>query len=179
MAKENQRVRISKMMLKNALLELLEKKPIEKISVHEICQTAEVNRTTFYKYYGNEMELLREITDDFFGKLEENLSNLGESKSDSLDRALKYLNEYRKTFQILVNSIPDELFTERLFSMPEIRDALYKNMGSPDTAEKRRYMEMFFFYGGYAIIRAWLNSDNPEPASEIAGMLHYLGDKMR
>ena len=61
MAKENQRVHISKMMLKNALLALLEKKPLERITVYEICQIAEINRTTFYKYYGNETDSAADI----------------------------------------------------------------------------------------------------------------------
>lgn len=38
---------------------------------------------------------------------------------------------------------------------------------------------LFVFQGGYAIIRQWLNSENPEPASEIAGLLRYVGGKMK
>ena len=45
---ENQRIRLTKTLLKNALLVLLGKKPIERIAVSEICAKAQVNRTTFY-----------------------------------------------------------------------------------------------------------------------------------
>ena len=47
---ENQRIRLSKTLLKNALVHLLQKKPLNKISVLEICETAQINRTTFCKY---------------------------------------------------------------------------------------------------------------------------------
>ncbi len=179
MPKENQRIRLSKTLLKNALLSLLAKKPLEKISVHEICQTAEVNRTTFYKYYGNEADLLREITADFFSEFKTTLYDLSVSSSDSLERALEYLNVHRDMFRILVNSIPDQIFTDRLFSLPEIRDAFYGSIDVGETETQRKYMELFFFQGGYAIIREWLNSETPEPASEIAGLLRYVGGKMK
>ena len=55
---ENQRIRLSKAMLKNALMRLLKEKPIEKISIYELCAAAQINRTTFYKYYGSQYELL-------------------------------------------------------------------------------------------------------------------------
>ena len=44
---ENRRVKMTKKMMKDALLELLEKQPIEKITVTDICEKADVNRSTF------------------------------------------------------------------------------------------------------------------------------------
>ena len=58
---ENRRVKITKTMIKDAFLELLEKHPIEKISVTDICKGADVNRSTFYAYYTDVTELLHEI----------------------------------------------------------------------------------------------------------------------
>ena len=45
---ENQRIRLSKTMLKNALIRLLANKSIDKITVYELCAEAQINRTTFY-----------------------------------------------------------------------------------------------------------------------------------
>ena len=63
---ENQRIRLSKTMLKNALIELLKTKNIEKISIYELCGQAQINRTTFYKYYGSQYDLLADIENDVF-----------------------------------------------------------------------------------------------------------------
>lgn len=49
--KENRRVRYTKMVLRQSLLELLEEKPIEKITVSDLCSRADLNRTTFYLFY--------------------------------------------------------------------------------------------------------------------------------
>lgn len=43
-----------------ALLSLLEKKPFEYITIREICEKAEVNRSTFYLHYENTVDLLSE-----------------------------------------------------------------------------------------------------------------------
>ena len=43
-----------------ALLSLLEKKSFEYITIREICETAEVNRSTFYLHYENTSDLLKE-----------------------------------------------------------------------------------------------------------------------
>ena len=67
---ENQRIRLSKKLLKNALLELLREKRIDKISISELCSAAQINRTTFYKYYGNQYDLLAEMEQDFFRQLQ-------------------------------------------------------------------------------------------------------------
>ena len=58
---ENQRVRLSKELLRRSLTELLFEKNIHKISVREICERAQINRTTFYKYYGSQYDLLTDM----------------------------------------------------------------------------------------------------------------------
>ena len=45
-----------------ALITLLEKKDFEYITIKEICNTAGVNRSTFYLHYENVSDLLKETT---------------------------------------------------------------------------------------------------------------------
>ena len=45
-----------------ALITLLEKKDFEYITIKEICDTAGVNRSTFYLHYENTSDLLKETT---------------------------------------------------------------------------------------------------------------------
>ena len=46
-----------------ALLELLEQKDFEYITIKEICALAGVNRSTFYLHYENTRDLLTEATE--------------------------------------------------------------------------------------------------------------------
>ena len=45
-----------------ALITLLEKKDFEYVTIKEICDTAGVNRSTFYLHYENTVDLLKETT---------------------------------------------------------------------------------------------------------------------
>ena len=47
----------SSIKMNNALINLLDKKDFEDITVKEICQTASVNRSTFYLHYDNTYDL--------------------------------------------------------------------------------------------------------------------------
>ena len=58
---ESRRVKMTKRLIKEAFIELLEKKPFNKVSVTDLCNTAEINRSTFYAYYEDVPMLLREV----------------------------------------------------------------------------------------------------------------------
>lgn len=121
---ENQRVRLSKMLLKNALIKLLKEKPLEKITIYELCAEAQLNRVTFYKYYGSQYDLLTDIENDCFRKLEEILSDNGSDGEDCLYRMLKALLDDEEHFKVLINSLPDKDFSTKLFDLPTIRKQL-------------------------------------------------------
>lgn len=45
------RVRYTKLVIKDAFISLLKEKPLNKVTVKEICALAGINRATFYRYY--------------------------------------------------------------------------------------------------------------------------------
>ena len=62
--KDNQRSRITKMLMKQAYMALLNEKKTDKISVKDICERSEINRSTFYLHYAEPNDLLIEIEDE-------------------------------------------------------------------------------------------------------------------
>ncbi len=47
--------------IQNALIELLDEKLFEKVQVQEIIEKALINRTTFYRYYSGESDLVGKL----------------------------------------------------------------------------------------------------------------------
>jgi len=47
----NQRVRLTKKLLCDAMIRQLEQTSMDKITVVALCKDAGINRTTFYRYY--------------------------------------------------------------------------------------------------------------------------------
>ncbi len=64
MKRTDARVRYTQRILKESLLLLLREKPINKITVKEVCERAELNRTTFYAHYSDCYALLESIEDE-------------------------------------------------------------------------------------------------------------------
>lgn len=62
--KEDPRTVRTKQILKDTVLSLVQKKSATYITVKKICESACVNRGTFYRHYSDIYELLEEIIDD-------------------------------------------------------------------------------------------------------------------
>ena len=59
--KTDRRVKYTKTMLKNALVQRMHKQHISSISVKSLCETADINRSTFYAHYTDSYNLLHQI----------------------------------------------------------------------------------------------------------------------
>lgn len=175
---ENLRIRLSKMMMKNALTKLLKEKPIEKITIYELCAEAELNRATFYKYYGSQYDLLIDIESDCFRTLEESLSGNDIDGENCLCRMLESLLEDEEHFKVLINVLPDKDFSTKLFELPIIRQQLDMAIPNTFTEEERRQLRLFFYQGGYAVIREWLNRENRPSPKKMAAFLNGVIRKL-
>ena len=65
------RVRVTKMLIRKEFTELLKKKPIQEITVREICERTGINRSTFYNHYQDVYDLLEQIENEMLGELAE------------------------------------------------------------------------------------------------------------
>jgi AcrR family transcriptional regulator len=63
--KVDRRCRRTKNAIKNALLKILKRKNLNKITVSELVELADVNRKSFYNHYSDMKSVLSELEDDF------------------------------------------------------------------------------------------------------------------
>ena len=80
--KTDARVRYTLMKLKESFLVLLEKKPINKITVKEVCELSELNRATFYTHFTDCYDLLENIENELI---------------DDFKKSLQYVNSFDVT----------------------------------------------------------------------------------
>ena len=69
------RVHKTKRSIFNAFLQLRATKPLEKISVRELCQTAQINKSTFYKYYADLYDLSDQMESQVIDQIVANLAH--------------------------------------------------------------------------------------------------------
>ena len=171
--KENQRTRITKKMLREALIEILQTTAFQDLTITEICTKAEINRTTFYKYYSNERDLYDEIENDFLNMLRQNLEK---TDKRGLETLLTSITEDPRTARILFNSGVNNNFAQRVFSLPEIANHMnFKRIANDPNKDKLMF---FIFNGGYAIIKEWVNNDFPDSPKELADVISAIVEKL-
>lgn len=73
MRKSDARVRYTQRVLKESFLSLLREKPVNKITVKEVCELAELNRATFYAHYSDCFALMDRIEQELLDAFEQSL----------------------------------------------------------------------------------------------------------
>ncbi len=104
--KEDRRVRYTKQAIRDGFLRLLAEKPIEKISVTEICREADINRGTFYAHYSDPYELKRSLENQLAEAMEQRLRESGLKRLDSL-QTLRLLKENEELCRVFAGPYGD------------------------------------------------------------------------
>ena len=73
---KDHRTRVTKMLIRRAFTDLLRVKPVQSISIKELCEKAGVNRGTFYAHYASVHDLLMQMEDEMLAEINEVLSSL-------------------------------------------------------------------------------------------------------
>ena len=156
-------------LMNQALLELLEKKDVEFITVTEIARKAGVNRSTFYLHYDNVYELLLEtaeyLTNEFTATFDKDRPlDITEKKNaflltrEYLEPYLCFCKKYKRVFK-LAHKKPE------LFQNKKIYKKLYDTVLYPAASQfvrndtERKYVLEFFTQGVVGIINRWINED--------------------
>lgn len=113
--KEDIRIKRSKYELNAALYKLLKEKSFSKITVIDICETANINRMTFYNHYQDKYDLFNESILNGFRLLRE-----------EYDKRTKHLDIHKDVYECL--SILAEIFVEFVYNnVPVLTHILERN----------------------------------------------------
>ena len=176
--RENQRVLISKRLLKEGLLRLLETEKLEKVTVTDLCRESGINRATFYRHYICPRDVLVELEHDMIHDVEKTMK-----KPTSHQEALQYLVyicnyllEHKELVRILIRCKTDadlvEILREYNQRAWELRNE-FKQAEQLDL-DSTRLISTFLYSGGYFMIRQWLTEDIRKTPAEMAGLIYKM-----
>lgn len=176
MEAENRRVKLTKRLIKEALIELLSAKGLGEISVKEICDRADVNRSTFYAHYNGLPSLLEDIEQDFFDLLPVNYADSSDVLKD-LELFLDYVKKHEMMFAVLCKH--DARFEQILFD--KIRENYFKNIVGlryklPDNGSA--LFLRYVFSGSLSVVKDWMDRKYYCSSRDLAGFLLRLGEKL-
>ena len=171
------RVRRTRRWLKDALRELLQEKPYQKIKIGEIVYKAEVARPTFYLHFSSKDELLLSLFDEMFADFREALQN--KLKQDNVDLPLfgtlifKYARQNSESFQLLLEAGVEHLAQERFrVMMTEVSRAIRSvDPTTPETAILMPYINDFMASGIFSLLKRWILENMKIPDEDMGRLV--------
>ncbi|WP_026478807.1 TetR/AcrR family transcriptional regulator [Alkaliphilus transvaalensis] len=177
--KVDRRVKYTKMMLKESLIQLLQIKSIDKITIKEICELADINRSTFYSHYTDQHDLINQVQQELLKDINEYLDNYNfkgpEAESfQMIVSILEYIVANAELCKVLLGKNGNrELQKEIMMLVQEqaLREVSYENNMDEETIE---YYTLFAVNGSIGIIQKWLQDNMKKSAREMAEMITKL-----
>ena len=160
--KENRRVRLTKQMIQDSLIELLDVKPIEKISISELCQLADINRTTFYNHYGSQYDVLNEVGENIASRIMRSAAQESECVSFSIKTQVSlichYLQEHSAEANILLKhfTADDTVIRDMLLKRLSEGRIQYSSFTERYDENAKKLLFHFLIHGLYNLIRCWI-----------------------
>lgn len=134
------RTRKTKRAIHNAFLELRAKKPLERITVKELCQAAEISKATFYLHYHDIYDLSEALMEKTISEILSHVSDPKEMVTDPCKSSKEMIDGFyanRSMVNILFSGsqfskLPEKIeaqIKEILFTeLPELRENVYANI---------------------------------------------------
>ena len=175
--KTDRRVKYTKMVLRQSLLELLQEQPITKLTVTDICARADVNRNTFYSHYESPFDLLMQIEDELYEEImrsaERSLS--AHTISTFIVEVCQSIAANGDLCRILMSEHGDKAFLKRI--MQVAHDWSIAEWSAQPGALDRDSMELLYSFaanGSVAVIEGWIKSGMQKSPREIAALIEKM-----
>ncbi len=152
-----------------SLLKLIEDKPLEKITITEVVNNANVSRMTFYKYYKSKLEVLSdymyEIVNDYMEETKTR-TDIGEFHDyKHICHCFTFFQQYSSFLLTLIHSNMHAVIMNALNN--------YMDTYVLQASEFSRY-ELYYYAGALCnTYLKWIESGMQETPDEIATMVKF------
>ncbi|HLR63498.1 MAG TPA: TetR-like C-terminal domain-containing protein [Lentibacillus sp.] len=174
--KLDRRKKYTRMVLKDSLITLLKVKQFSAITVKEICEEADINRSTFYSHYHDQFDLLEQIEEELIADLNTYLNQYNfEQEAEALkmtEKLLEYVVSKRDICQTLLSGNGDHSFERRVMDVARtflIKSWMDNNEVDPDISE---YAGTFVISGSIYVIKHWLANDMDKSPKQMAELIN-------
>jgi AcrR family transcriptional regulator len=178
------RVQVTRKVLQDSLIRLMETKPILNITNREICESAGISRTTFYHYYKDQYDLLRQIEEQTFIEADKIIQRHtkearktgGRGIADILRDILQFIADNSNSIQVLLSENGDSGFQKKFFrngieGIRQFTEAIGIKSQNKETA---KYSFFFVLGGMLTFVQEWLKNDMDTSVPEMTKMLVRL-----
>lgn len=176
--KNNKRSKLTRKLLREAYLELLHDNSNSRITVKDICQIADVNRSTFYLYYDEPNDILKEIEDTTIAEVLEHLRQIQSKRKDPLNakgsllELLVFIQKNQLLFSTLLidNSNPSFRLRFNSLTLEMVEQSFPVILQSEEYSSAYRFISN----GSLALITDWISNDCSSSKKQLCDTLFTL-----
>ena len=183
---DSRKVQYTRMVLADGLIELMKTKPFDKITVRELCDLANVHRSTFYIHYEDIYALLRVIEDDALAWVCTSIAELSDKYQESDEAFLCSLERLSECFvkntrlQVLMSERGDVSFQKKVFGAAfQLRDHSKAKVGKLAKSLAEDLNFSFMVGGCVSMVQHWLKNGQKESPREIAQVVYDMTAAIR
>ncbi|MBP3325895.1 MAG: TetR/AcrR family transcriptional regulator [Coprococcus sp.] len=171
--KEDRRIKKTKQLLKQGLIEIMFEKDIKNITIKELVEKVDINRSTFYLHYSDIYELLAEMENNLMAEIWQVFDSY--KNIDKLEESYAFILTLYKTFdnnrdlcRAIMSSQNNSAFIRQMEESieREIRIKLNELIGDESVISDNAYT--FYRCGCVGLIKIWITDSLPETPEEMA-----------
>ncbi len=175
------RVRVTRSIIRKAFTDLLRQKPIQGITIQELCALAGINRGTFYAHYPDVFALLEQIENEMMGDFRRALANV-ESITDvrvslveNCARIFQCLKDNADICVVMLGDFSDKTFVDKLLDIGKTAClTAYSQHFKQANPREIEYFYAFISAGCIGLLRHWIQNGMMNSAMEIAQMAERI-----
>ncbi len=173
----DRRVKYTKSVLKQSLLQLMLDRDIGKITVKDICERADINRSTFYTHFTNPSDLLLSIEDDLLHEIQKSFDRFVDVQNipDLIIALIRAIVSNDELCKNILSSHGDKEFLKRAMDLPRQKFiAAWKQQFPNATQSELETAFLFNVNGSIAVIQDWIEGGMKESPDNIARFLQRI-----
>ena len=179
--KVDRRVIKTRRQLKKGLAALMKEKSVNQITVKELVEEVDINRSTFYLHFKDIQDLLREIEENMEAQIkraieEHPIVSGNENAFYFIEDMFRVLDEEREISKALIGPNGDMGFIHRIERIikENSRGTLEKMF--PGKKEDLKYFYAFCLSGCLGLVKVWLNEGEEKMAQMTFNMIANAKD---
>ncbi|MDW4542565.1 TetR/AcrR family transcriptional regulator C-terminal domain-containing protein [Staphylococcus saprophyticus] len=184
---EDRRVRKTKQAIKNAFIKLLNKKDLEKITIQDITELADINRGIFYLHYEDKYILFSDIEDEYISDLADdmlfykdmtkglNIEAFAKVFSEKvLKNIMVYINKNIEFYQIIFKLERKSHIEEKISELKF--ENMSKNVNDDHSISgiPLDYFHSYVFGATISFIKHWVQDTNRKEPDIVVGYLFKI-----
>ncbi|MCO5999167.1 TetR/AcrR family transcriptional regulator [Actinoallomurus rhizosphaericola] len=177
---ENLRVRRTRTLLRTALIELIEDRGFDRLTVGELTERAMVSRAAFYRNYRDKYDLVEQIFDEAIAALIGTMSDEQRPVEERWASFFEHISEYHRLYGALLGKKGSPWFADRMratladMAGRHVPEAPASSTRPPAVGLVPTLMAAMFVQA----ITWWLENDRPLPPRTIADQTARLASAL-